>query len=275
MQAKGQNKSRSLDDILAKLEISNKGRIGLWALNTETMTSFGYRDQERFPMCSTFKFMLGAAILKKGVRDPGFLSQKLIYKESHLVSYSPVTKKHVKDGMTISELCQASITMSDNTATNLLLEKLGGLKAINVFARSIGDQSFRLDRLEPELNTAIPGDHRDTSTPEATGKSLHLVALGNILPPSQRATLQDWLKNNKTGDARIRAGVPKAWSVGDKTGTCDYGTTNDVGIIWPTRGSPIVIVVYFTQLQKEADPRNEIIAAVTTITLDYLSRSQQ
>lgn len=163
--------------------------------------------------------------------------------------------------MSISELCQAAVSESDDTAANLLIKKLGGPQVVTDFARSIGDQDFRLDRTEPTLNSAIPGDPRDTTTPESMTQSLNKVLLGNILAPTQRELLKTWLKDNILGDKRIRAGVPKTWTVGDKTGTGEYGTTNDIGIIWPPGSAPIILTIYFAQDKKDAAHREDVLAA--------------
>lgn len=266
----------NLQQKLAALETSADGRIGIYAINTENNKRLQYRAEERFPLCSTSKMMAVSAILKKSMANPHLLKQKVTYSKKDLVFYSPMTEKHLNNGMTVSELCSAAITLSDNTAMNLLMKKLGGPRAVTAFARSIGNHQFRLDRWEPELNTAIPGDLRDTTTPAATAISLQQLVLGNALTLPQRQQLQVWLKNNTTGDARIRAGVPKGWIVGDKTGTCGYyGTTNDIGIIWPAKSSPIIVVIYFTQHTKDATPRNDVIAAVTRIVMSAFIGHQQ
>ena len=260
---------------LAELEAAAGGQIGVFALNTADNTRLHYRAGERFPMCSTNKVMGVAAILQKSMTDKDLLQQKITYQEKDLVTYSPMTEKHVADDMTVAELCAATTTLSDNSAINLLMQKLGGLEAVNAFARSIGDNAFRLDRWEPELNSAIPGDLRDTSTPEAMGESLYHLAFGDALAAHQQAQLQTWLKDNTTGDARIRAGVPTGWIVGDKTGTCAYGTTNDIGIIWPLGCSPIVVAIYFTQNEKEAAPRDDVIAAATRLLIHAFAEMDQ
>lgn len=268
-------KSTSLQEQLSALEISSGGRIGISAINTANDTRLQYRGEERFPICSTFKMMGVAAILKESMKNSQLLQQKVNYKKEDLVVYSPLTEKHLTDGMTVSELCAATITLSDNTAMNLLMKKLGGPKAVTAFARSIGDNTFRLDRWEPELNTALPGDLRDTSTPAAMAKSLQRLGLGDALSVPQRKQLQIWLKNNTTGDSRIRAGVPKGWLVGDKTGTGDYGTTNDIGIIWPSKCPPIVVTIYFTQNKKDAAPQNDVIASATRIVINAFAENDQ
>ena len=158
---------------------------------------------------------------------------------------------------------------------NLLLKVVGGPKAITSFARSIHNNTFRLDRWEPDLNTAIPGDTRDTTTPEAMANSLRHLALGDILSVPQREQLKTWMKNNTTGDKKIRAGVPTDWIVGDKTGNGQYGTTNDIGIIWPSKCAPIVIAIYLTQNKKDAVKREDIIASATRMALNELATTDQ
>ena len=265
--ARGSTDLTSIQNKLAALEASSGGRIGVSALNTATNTRIQYRAKERFPFSSTSKVIGVSAILKQSMTDSRLLQQKLTYKKEDLVAYSPITEKHLADGMTIFNLCAAAITQSDNTAMNLLIKKLGGLEAVTAFARSIGDNTFRLDRWEPKLNSAIPGDLRDTSTPAAMERSLQQLALSDALALPQRKQLQTWLKSNVTGNYRIRAGLPKAWIVGDKTGTGDYGTTNDIGIIWPPKRSPIVVAIYFTQNKKNAVKREDIIASVTHLLI--------
>lgn len=269
------NQQVSVEKKLEELESSTSGRLGITAVDTSNNTRIEYHANQRFPMCSTNKLMGVAAILKKSMTNSHLLEQKVIYNKKDLVVYSPVTKKFTGLGMKISALCKAAMTLSDNTAINLLMKKLGGLKAVNAFAHSIGDHAFRLDRFEPELNTAIPGDIRDTTTPAAMEKSLRQLALGNVLASPQRKQLQTWLKQNTTGYSRIRAGVPKGWIVGDKTGTGDYGTTNDIGIIWPPNCSPIVVAIYFTQSNKNASPRSEIIASVTRLLINSFAQTDR
>lgn len=265
--------STTIQKKLAELEIQSGGRIGLSAINTANNKHLQYHTHERFPLCSTFKIMGVSAILKQSMADKHFLQQKVHYKKKDLVAFSPVTAKHLVTGMTIAELCAATIKFSDNTAMNLLTKQLGNIGKINTFAHSIGDNTFRLDRYEPELNSAIPGDLRDTSTPTAMAASLQRLTLGDALALSQRKQLLSWLKDNTTGAARIRAGVPKNWPVGDKTGTGDYGTTNDIGIIFPPKCPPIVVAIYFTQKTKDAIPRNDVIAAATRMLIDEFAQA--
>ncbi|MCB0739198.1 MAG: class A beta-lactamase, partial [Bacteroidetes bacterium] len=252
------------------LEKSNHGRLGVYAIDTANNRQISYHERERFPLCSTNKVMGVAAILKKSEVDWGLLSQKIKYRKSDLVTWSPVTEKHVRSGMTNVALAVAAITLSDNAAINLLMKQVGGPRAVTAFAQTIGDHVFRLDRWEPELNSAIPGDLRDTTTPLAMGTILRKLVLGDVLAPYQRRLFRTWLIENKTGNKRIRAGVPKGWVVGDKTGTCAYGTTNDIGVVWGPSGQKIVLAIYFTQLKKNAPTRDDVIDFVTKIILQEM-----
>lgn len=255
---------------LAQLEHAAGGRLGVYAINTADNTVIQYHADQRFPMCSTFKAIAVAAVLKRSTVDQNLLQQKINYQKKDLVIHSPVTEKHLSEGMTVAQLCEAAVEFSDNGATNLLLKKIGGPNAVNAFTRSINDTTFRLDRYEPLMSSALPGDLRDTTTPSAMAKSLQEITLGSTLGQTQRQLLLTWLKNNTTGDHRIRAAVPKNWQVGDKTGTGDYGTTNDIGIIWPPQRSPIVITIYFTKKEKLASSQDKVIADAAGIVMHYL-----
>lgn len=252
---------------LANIEAASGGRLGVWAFDTKTHMKIAYRATERFPFCSTFKVMVVAAILKHSMSAPDFPQKRIFYtqQEVEAFEFTPISKDHVRDGMTVKEIAAASMMYSDN-AVNLLIDFLGGPQKITAFARKLGDPMFRLDRMEPALNASIPNDPRDTSTPEAMGKDLQTLILGDVLGESQREQLITWLKNNTTGNARIRAGVPKDWVVGDKTGTSlAYGTTNDIAVIWPSYGSPIIMTVYFTNNKKDAVPQDALIASVARV----------
>jgi beta-lactamase class A len=255
---------------LEALERAAGGRLGVYALDTATGRRVQHRADERFPFCSTFKAMLIAAVLAQASERPALFAQRVTYRQTDLLAWSPVTEKHVGAGMTVGELCEATAQYSDNTAANLLLKLVGGPSALTAFMRSIGDDTFRLDRWEPELNTALPGDARDTTTPAAMAASLRVLALGDALPAPQRAQYVEWLRGNKTGDKRIRAGVPAGWRVGDKTGTGDYGTLNDIGVLWPPARGPIVLTVYYTQVRPDAKRNDDVIAAATRIAIAAL-----
>lgn len=255
---------------LAALETSAHGEIGVVVLNTENNKRIDYRAEERFPFQSTCKVMIVAEILKRSMTEPALLQQRVMYKKSDLASWTPITEKHLADGMTINELCAAAIMYSDNTAANLLIKKCGGPKAVTTFARSIGDKTFRLDSYEAKLNSN-PHCVRDTSTPAAMAESLQRLMLGNVLGTPQRKQLVTWMKGNTTGNALIRAGVPKSWIVADKTGSGSYGVRNDIGILWPPKSAPIVVAIYFHTFDKrDTVLHNDVIAAATRIIVESL-----
>lgn len=266
-----------LIECLRDLERTAHGRLGVAAFSGSGCIvdfSLDYRAQERFPLCSTSKVMIVGAILRNSMDDGGLLARRIEYGERDMVSYSPVTEKQLAYGMTVEQLCEAAMCYSDNTATNLLLQVLGGPEAVTEFARRIHDKTFRLDRREPDLNTALPGDERDTTTPEAMANDIWAMLFGTfgesnvkLLAPKQSALLRAWMSANATGGKRIRAGVPADWKVADKTGTGDYGTTNDVGVLWRPQGEPIALAVYFTQLKPDATSNEAVIAEATRLVV--------
>lgn len=251
-----------LKDKITRIEDKVKGRLGVAALDTGADRRFGYREDERFPMCSTFKLIAAAAILKRVEQKQETLERRVHFSRTDLVTYSPVTEKHLDDGMTVAELCEAAITLSDNTAGNLMLDMLGGPSGVTAFARALGDPLTRLDRTEPTLNEAVPGDVRDTTTPAAMAEDLRKLAFGHALAEASSAQLKTWLLANKTGDTRLRARLPAGWRVGDKTGSGERGSTNDVGILWPPDAAPIIVAAYLTETTAPTDQRNEALAAV-------------
>ncbi|PHV26341.1 class A beta-lactamase [Janthinobacterium sp. BJB426] len=250
---------------LAALEQAAGGRLGVAAWRQGSELRLAYRADERFPLASTFKAMLAGAVLARSVSQPGLLDQHVRYEKKELVTYSPITEKHLADGMNVADLCAATLQYSDNSAANFLMTLLGGPQAVTAFARSIGNTVFQLERWETELNSAIPGEVRDTASPASMAHSLQQLLLGNSLPASQRQQLDAWMRGNTTGDKRIRAGVPAGWQVADKTGSGAYGSVNDIGIAYPASGAPLVIAVYYTREQKKADTNQDIITAATRI----------
>jgi beta-lactamase class A len=223
------------------------GRLGVVAIDTGDGRRIEYRAFEAFPMCSTFKLLLTGAILARVDAGKERLNRGVSYSNRDLLDYAPVTRAHVADGvMTVGELCAAAIEASDNTAANLLLGTIGGTEGFNAFVRSLGDRITQLDRLEPALNEAALGDPRDTTTPHAMSKDAQEIVLGSMLTVASRELLRSWLLASTTGTACIRAGVPSTWTVGDKTGSGERGTRNDVAIVWPPNRAPIVIAAYLT-----------------------------
>jgi beta-lactamase class A len=245
------------------VEKASGGRLGVAVLDTATGARANYRGDERFPMCSTFKVLAAGAVLAKVDAGIEHLERLIKFDPKDVVAYSPITGSHAGGaGMPLRELCAAAITYSDNTAANLLLSVIGGPAGLTRFARSLGDDVTRLDRIEPGLNEALPRDPRDTTTPTAMLKDVYSLAFGGSLSAISRDQLKQWLLGNKTGDERLRAGVPKGWRVGDKTGSGERGTTNDVGILWPPGQAPVIVSVYLTGSTASSNDRDAAIAAV-------------
>nr|UNZ81749.1 mutant KPC family beta-lactamase [Klebsiella pneumoniae] len=262
----------------AKLEQDFGGSIGVYAMDTGSGATVSYRAEERFPLCSSFKGFLAAAVLARSQQQAGLLDTPIRYGKNALVPWSPISEKYLTTGMTVAELSAAAVQYSDNAAANLLLKELGGPAGLTAFMRSIGDTTFRLDRweLELELNSAIPGDARDTSSPRAVTESLQKLTLGSALAAPQRQQFVDWLKGNTTGNHRIRAAVPADWAVGDKTGTCRvYGTANDYAVVWPTGRAPIVLAVYTRAPNKDDKHSEAVIAAAARLALEGLGVNGQ
>jgi beta-lactamase class A len=260
--ARAQAFPEALGGALARIEAQSGGRLGVAALDTADGSRAGHRMDERFAMCSTFKLLAAAAVLARVDAGKERLDRRVAYAKSDLVTYSPVTEKHVGAGMMLAELCEAAITLSDNTAGNLLLANLGGPQGFTDFARTLGDTMTRLDRIETALNEAMPGDPRDTTTPAAMLANIRALVLGDALTEPSRGQLKTWMLANKTGGGRLRAGLPGDWAVGDKTGSGDFGTTNDVGVIWPPARAPIVVTIYFTETKAALEQRIAVLASV-------------
>jgi len=240
-----------------------EARVGFSAYDLESGQRWKYQADERFAMSSTFKTLACAALLHRVDAGQENLERAVSFSESDLVTYSPITEKYAGgQTMTLSDLCEAALTMSDNTAANLILRSLGGPEKVTSFARSLGDDVTRLDRWETELNEAVPGDNRDTTTPNAMVKNLQSLLLGDALSGKSREQLHDWLKRNQVADGLFRAVVPEGWIVADRTGAGGFGSRSITAIIWPPERQPIVVALYLTQTEASFSERNEAIAEI-------------
>jgi beta-lactamase class A len=248
------------------LEARFDARLGVFAIDTGSGRVVEHRADERFPFCSTFKAF--AALLAR--TSPAELDRRVTYTSADLVPNSPVSEQHVADGMTIRDLMDAAIRYSDNTAANLLFAELGGPDGLEQDLRAIGDRVTQMDRVEDALSEGAPGDGRDTSTPRAFATDLREYVLGDTLPTEDRTLLTDWLRNNTTGGATIRAGVPTDWVVGDKTGTGGYGTRNDIAVLWPPNTAPIVLAIMSTRGKKDATRDDHLIAEAARMAVTAL-----
>ncbi|WP_204076653.1 class A beta-lactamase [Planotetraspora phitsanulokensis] len=273
--AQANSSQAEVDRRLRRLEQQHHGRIGAYAIDTGTGRALSHRAGELFPTLSTFKAMVSAAVLRKARQsDPGLMDRVVRYTSRDLKDYSPVTGKHVTTGMTVAELCDAAITMSDNTAGNLLLKQIGGPAGLTAFYRTLGDSVSRLDRWETELNVWKPGEKRDTTSPAAYARDLRALTLGDALEPADRTRLIGWMDDAETGDARIRAGLPEDWTVGDKTGTGPtYGTTNDIAVVRPPSGAPVVMVILTNRRAADGASDDKVVAKTAAILATGLGRA--
>jgi beta-lactamase class A len=236
---------------LAQLEAG--GRLGVSVLDTGSGKRLRHRADERFAMCSTFKFLLATAVLKRIDTGEEKADRVISYGKADLIAWSPITEKH--SALAVTALVDAILLISDNTAANLLLQSIGGPAAWTALARSQGDHISRLDRNEPTLNTADPGDPRDTTTPDAMLENLQKVLLGDVLTPASRQRLLDTMAASTTGTKRLKAGLPQDWRIADKTGSGMHGTCNDIAIIHPPGRPPILACAYYTEAARP-DPES-------------------
>ena len=259
---------------LAGLERASGARLGVYAYDTGSGRTVAYRADELFPMCSVFKTLSSAAVLRDLDRNGEFLSRRIFYTQDDVeqADGAPETGKpeNLANGMTVEELCEVSITASDNCAANLMLRELGGPAAVTRFVRSLGDRVTRLDRWEPELNSAEPGRVTDTTSPRAITRTYGRLVLGDALNPRDRRLLTSWLLANTTSGDRFRAGLPDDWTLGDKTGAGRYGTNNDAGVTWPPGRAPIVLTVLTTKTEQDAARDDGLVADAARVLAETL-----
>lgn len=260
--------STDLDETFATIESEYDARVGVYAIDTGSDETIDYRSEERFAFASTYKALAAALVLKQNTMEK--LEEVIMYTEDDLVSYSPITEKHVDTGMTLAELSEAAVRTSDNTAGNLLFEELGGPEQFQQSLREIGDDVTQSDRYETALNEFIPGNTRDTSTPVALATSLQGFAVGDLLTDDKRELLLDWMQGNATGDTLIRAGAPEGWTVADKSGAGRYGTRNDIAVVWPPDREPIILAIMTRHDTEDAEYDDALIAEVAEATLNAL-----
>ncbi|WP_233834041.1 class A beta-lactamase [Paraburkholderia sp. ZP32-5] len=266
----------TIRESLTWIEAQSGGRLGVAIVDTTSSLHVGLRADERFPMCSTFKVLAAGLVLARVDRREEDLQRRIVFSQRDVVENSPETSRNTREltgdaGMTVAQLCKAALTLSDNTAGNLLLASFGGPAALNAFARSLGDPVTRLDRIEPALNEATPGDPRDTTTPNAMLGNLRELTLGERLSTASRMQLLAWLAANRTSATRIRAKLPKDWGVGDKTGAGEHGTTNNIAILWPPARGPILVAAYLTGTAGDVARDNAVIASIGALVVESVS----
>lgn len=257
--------SSDANERIAELEKREGGRLGVAVLDTGSARRWQHRADERFALCSTFKYLAASAILKRVEEGRLSLDQWVAFSQRDLLEYAPVTRLHVREGgMTLADVCAAAVEMSDNTAGNLLLQILGGPAGLTRYCRSLGDDVTRLDRTEPELNRVAPGDSRDTTSPAAMVKLLDVIFRGRALSKQSRLQLQSWMIAAKVGQQRIPAGLPPDWRVGHKTGT-GPDEANDVAIAWPPRKAPIFIAAFYARAAVPQERQDAVLREVGSI----------
>jgi len=256
-------------DDLARLEREHDARLGVYAVDTGSGRTVAYRPDTRFAHASTIKALAAGAVLQR--TSPAELDEVVRYGRGDLLAHSPVTQGHAGTGMTVRELADAAVRYSDNTAAALLLEQLGGPAGLDAALAQLGDEVTSVDRTEPALNEAAPGDVRDTSTPRALAEDLRALTLGDALPEQDRALLIGWLRGNTTGDDLVRAGVPAGWDVGDRTGAGGYGTLNDLAVVWPPGRAPLVLAVMSRRGERDAEPDDALLAEAARVVVAVLS----
>ncbi|GAA1071236.1 class A beta-lactamase Bla1 [Nocardiopsis composta] len=257
-----------VEQAFTELEEEHDARLGVYAVDTGSQEELAYRADERFAYCSTFKALAVGALLREHPEEK--LDEVVTYSEEDVIGYSPITEKHVDTGMSLRDIGDAAVRYSDNTAGNLLFEQFDGPKGLQAELREIGDETTSMDRYETDLSEAVPGDERDTSTPRALAADLREYTLGDSLTDSEQEYLTDLLERNTTGDKLIRAGVPDDWKVGDKTGSGGYGTRNDIAVVHPPDGDPIVIAIMTSRDEKDAERREALVADAAEVVADTL-----
>ena len=244
-------------------ESTLQARIGMAVIDTNTGSTWNYRGDERFPLNSTHKTFTCAALLAKVDQQALSLNQPVSISKEMLVAYSPITEKSLSaQTMTLGALCQAAVSYSDNTAANLAFDAIGGSTGFNAFIRSLGDTQTRLDRKEPDLNEATPGDLRDTTTPKAIVHSLKKVLLDDVLSAPSQATLKQWMLDDQVASALLRAALPADWKIADKTGAGGHGSRSIIAVIWPPSRQPLVVAIYITQTTAPMTDSNKAIAKI-------------
>lgn len=269
--ARAETSRKGIELRLKELETRSGGRLGVAVLDTATGQVVGNRLDERFAMCSTFKALAVAYTLARVDRGEEQFSRRIFFTERDLVVPFKATKPHLADGMTIEQLCEAALTVSDSTAANLLLASFGGPSALTAYLRFLDDPITRLDKIELDLNVVKPGETHDTTSPRAMVGTLRRVLLGDALSASSRTKLTNWMINSKdAATRRLRAGLPKGWRIANKPGTWDGISTNDIGVVFPPDLDPIVVAAYLAEAPGETKDQEAILADVARIVAEEI-----
>lgn len=249
--------------LLQQQEQRLNARIGMAVVNAQGETVFGYRQDERFPLTSTFKTLACAALLERLQHSGGSLDEQVTIPREALLDYAPITKNYLAPArISLDTLCAAAVSYSDNTAGNRILAYLGGPDAVTQFMRGLGDNVTRLDRTEPTLNEATPGDARDTSSPQSMAVGLQKILHSDTLSPANRAALDHWMRDDKVGDALLRAALPTDWAIADKTGAGGHGSRAIIAAVYPPKRQAFYVAIYITQTEATLQTANAAIAEI-------------
>ncbi|WP_099609763.1 class A beta-lactamase [Vibrio coralliilyticus] len=261
----------SLTKQIALIEQQSGGRLGVAVLDTQNHNQWQYHSDDRFPMMSTFKTLMCANVLHLAEQKKLNLNATTTIKESDLATWSPITEKLTGQEITVQKACEATMLMSDNTAANIVLHQIGGPEQVTQFVRSLDDSVTRLDRFEPELNQATPGDKRDTTSPSAMVELLNTLLLQDGLSSESQQRLLTWMKNNKVSDPLIRSVLPQDWSVADRSGAGNQGSRGITALVWNSQRKPVILSIYLTQTQLDMVQRNRVINRVANLVFEQFS----
>ncbi|WP_286235148.1 class A beta-lactamase [Thalassotalea sediminis] len=251
-----------------------KANIGVAVYDIDKDKLWHYNGDTRFPFMSTFKVLACAKLLADVNNGVQSLDTKTVITKDSLIYWSPITKHMIGEKMSLKQACSATMTMSDNTAANIILDGINGPAALTAFLRSIGDDVSRLDRIEPELNNVDKGELRDTTTPKAMAMLLHKILFGDVLTPSSKALLKQWMINNKVTGALLRSVLPQHWSIADRSGSGAYGSRAIAAVVWSETRTPLIITIYLTQTEATLKEQNKAIATIgKTIFSTYHHKS--
>lgn len=257
-----------------RIERQLDARVGFAAYDLETGQRWEYNADQLFALSSTFKTLACAALLQRVDEGSEQLERRVEVSASDIVTYSPVTEAYADNReISLFELCEATMTTSDNTAANLILQAIGGPQAVTAFVRELGDSVTRLDRWETELNEAAPHDERDTSTPNAMVSNLEKLVVGNALSPQSKNQLREWLVNNEVADGLFRSQMPDEWVIGDRTGAGGFGSRSITAVIWPPGREPTIVAFYITETDASFEERNSAIAELGSVIRDVIETS--
>ncbi|WP_426357801.1 class A beta-lactamase [Pseudocolwellia sp. HL-MZ19] len=254
--------ANTLTDVIKEQERLLGGRIGVSVYDVSANKVWDHNGDSRFPLMSTFKVLACAKLLSDVDKGLQLLNSSTVISADSLIEWSPVTEKLIGEKITLKQACSAAMTMSDNTASNILLDAINGPKELTAFMRSIGDNVTRLDRIEPELNEALDGDKRDTTTPNAMVKSLHTLLFGKVLSQDAKTQLKQWMIDNKITGNLLRSVLPDTWLIADRSGSGGFGSRAITAVVWSDTRSPLIISIYLTQTKATLSERNKTIANI-------------